>query len=453
MGASPTPRSADAGPVVAVACSGGVDSLALLHATAHAARGAGVHVAALHVHHGLMAEADAWADALVRTVRRWAARGLPVSCHLHRLSERPARGDSVEAWARRQRYAALAAMAREQGAPIVLLAHHRRDQAETVLLQALRGAGAAGLAAMPAEIEREGLLWARPWLDQPRAAIEAYARRHRLRAVEDASNADPRFDRSRLRRAVWPALTAAFPQAEAALAAVAAQAAQADALAREVAQADLLTLAVGDELDLLAWQASPPARRVNALKAWLALRLPAGAPQALLDRLLTELPAAPRGGARWPAGQGVWVRAYRGRLTVGATGVSPATVAAAAPYDRSLGSSLDLSRPGRHPLPAWGGALEVSAVRARAAPSVPAAWLRQAELRPRSGGERFQLAPGGLPRALKKQFQASGVPEWAREGPLLWVGGQLVFVPGLGIDARCWHAAGGPRRSLRWVPG
>lgn len=445
MGASPTPRSADARAVVAVACSGGVDSLALLHATVQAAREAGLHVAALHVHHGLMAEADAWAEGLARAVRRWAARGLPVSFHLHRVSERPARGDSIEAWARRRRYVALAAMAREQDAPLVLLAHHRRDQAETVLLQALRGGGPAGLAAMPAVIERDGLTWARPWLEQPRDAIEAYARRHRLRAVEDASNADPRFDRSRLRLAVWPALSAAFPQAETALAAVATQAAQADALAREVAQADLLSLTVGDDLDLAEWQAWPPARRANALKAWLAARLPAGVPQALLDRLLADLPAAPRSAARWPAGQGIWVRAYRGRLQIAAA--SRALTPGATPQ------RLDLSKPGLHAVPAWGGAFEVRAVRSPTTPAVPADWLRDADLRPRTGGERFQLAPGGLPRSLKKQFQARGVPEWARAGPLLWVGEQLVFVPGMGVDARCWAAGDGPRRGLRWVPG
>ena len=91
-------------------------------------------------------------------------------------------------------------MAHELGVDIVLLAHHRRDQAETFVLQALRGAGAAGLSAMPREALRNGITWSRPWLEQPREAIEAYVRRHRLGCVEDASNADPRLARNRLRQ-------------------------------------------------------------------------------------------------------------------------------------------------------------------------------------------------------------------------------------------------------------
>ena len=155
-------------PAVAVAASGGRDSTALLHATARAARDLGLEVHALHVHHGLVADADAWLERLEAQCRRWRAAGLPVHFHSTRLDGRPARGESVEAWARRERYQALAAMARHAGCALVLLAHHRRDQAETFLLQALRGAGPAGLAAMPRRAERAGLTWARPWLAQPR---------------------------------------------------------------------------------------------------------------------------------------------------------------------------------------------------------------------------------------------------------------------------------------------
>merc|ERR1739841_308703 len=110
-------------------------------------------------------------------------------------------------------------MARQAGADLLLLAHHRRDQAETLLLQALRGAGVAGLAAMPRQDWRDGVLWVRPWLDHPREAIEAYIAQHGLRHIDDDSNGDPRFARNRLRLQVWPALQAAFPQAKAALAA------------------------------------------------------------------------------------------------------------------------------------------------------------------------------------------------------------------------------------------
>ena len=134
-------------PVVAVAVSGGRDSTALLHATARAAVGTGVEVLALHVHHGLQAEADDWLRHVRAQCRRWAGAGLPLRLDWRRLAGQPAPGDSIEAWARRGRYAALAEMAQAGGAGLVLLAHHRRDQSETVLLQALRG----------------GASWSWPW--------------------------------------------------------------------------------------------------------------------------------------------------------------------------------------------------------------------------------------------------------------------------------------------------
>ncbi len=294
---------------LAVATSGGRDSTALLHCTLRQAAPLGVEVWALHVHHGLMAEADAWEQAVRAQARRWGAR-----FDSRRLVGAPARGDSVEAWAREGRYAALAEMARSAGCPLVLLAHHRRDQAETWLLQALRGAGSAGLSAMPRLAEREGLVWARPWLDQPREAIEAYVQRHRLRFVDDRSNADQRFGRGRLRQRLWPVLEAAFPQAEAVLAMAARHAQGAQALAAEVAVADAAAVCEGPGLEALRlepWLALTPERRRNVLRHWLQQRLGAGAPQTLVERLLVE--AAGVAPARWPA-PGAEVERRRGRL-------------------------------------------------------------------------------------------------------------------------------------------
>ena len=210
---------------VAVAVSGGRDSMALLHCTAGAADALGLDVVALHVHHGLQVDADAWAQRVQSACKRWSLR-----FDMRRLAGKPAKGDSIEAWARRGRYLALAAMAREAGVGIVLLAHHQQDQAETFLLQALRGAGPAGLAAMPARAERDGIVWARPWLIQPAQAIEAYARRHRLQFVVDPSNADLRFTRSRLRAQVLPVLQQSFAGAASLLADSAARNAEAQTL-------------------------------------------------------------------------------------------------------------------------------------------------------------------------------------------------------------------------------
>jgi tRNA(Ile)-lysidine synthase len=425
---------------IAVAFSGGRDSTALLHATLQQARHDEVQVLALHVHHGLSPHADAWLAHGAAQCKRWARRGLPVEFVEHRITDRPAKGESVEAWARRARYRALGAMALARGATVVLLAHHRRDQAETVLLQALRGAGVAGLSGMPRSVQRDGITWLRPWLDRPRAEIEAYIHRHRLAYVDDASNADPRFARNRLRLEVWPALAAAFPQSETALASAAEWAQQASALLDEIAALDLAQIGSGEgPLDVRAWTTLSAARRRNALRAWLRQRQGVGAPASLVARLLAELPTARS--ARWPLADGE-LRLYRGRLSLAPNLATTRT-------DAPQAATLSVQRAGRYALPDWQGALTVERVRAG---GVPLAWLARLELRPRGGGEQFQAGSGRPPRSLKKQYQEAGVPMWERGGPLIYSGGQLVFVPGLGLDARVIGLPGQPLVTLRWLP-
>ena len=395
--------------VVAVAVSGGRDSTALLHCTARAAKAQGIDVVALHVHHGLMTDADAWAEQLEKTCLRWR---IPFA--MRRLAGKPAKGESIEAWARVGRYRALAAMAREADAGLVLLAHHRRDQAETFLLQALRGAGPAGLAAMPRLAKREGIVWARPWLDMPSEAVAAYARRHRLKFVEDPSNADPRYARSRLRAQVMPQLRQGFADAEAALAASAALCAQAQAVLDEVAQADLAVIGDAGALLLNPWCALSEVRRRSALRAWLRGQLGRGAAQTLIERLMRELPTS--GPAEWPC-EGGTLRRYRGRLMLVAESAS--------------------------------GTLQSTPVKQG---GIAVAVLRHAQWRARSGGEKFQRAAGTPPRSLKKQFQAAAVPAWQRDAPLLYsADGRLLFVPGLGLDARTLAAPGEAQCALAWV--
>ena len=422
---------------IAVAYSGGRDSTALLHATLQHAVHDDVQVVALHVHHGLSPNADLWLEHGAAQCRRWARRGWPVEFVAHRVPGSPAKGESVEAWARGVRYRALSAMAHERGISLVLLAHHQRDQAETWLLQALRGAGVAGLSGMPRSVQRDGITWLRPWLDRPRAEIDAYVRRHRLKFVDDDSNADPRFARNRLRLQVWPVLSAAFPQAEATLAVAAEWAQQADALLDEIAAQDLAGLSPQGPLDIGAWQALSVARRSNALRGWLRQHHGAAAPASLVERLLRELPAVRS--ARWPTAGGE-LRLYRGRLRF-----EPVPDADAAGGD----TVLSVRRAGRYAVPGWCGELQVERVREG---GVPLAWLARLDLRRRVGGERFQAGPGRPPRSLKKQYQAAAVPIWERRGPLLYSGGQLVFVPGLGLDARVIGLPGQPLVALRWLP-
>jgi len=427
MADSATPRAANAS-TFAVAYSGGRDSTALLHACAQAARGLGLRVLALHVHHGLSRHADAWLAHCQAQCAAWACEGLPILFRGTRLSGRPAPAQSVEAWAREQRYAALAAMCGEAGIELLLLAHHRRDQAETFLLQALRGAGAAGLAAMPLQQSRGELVWARPWLDRPREDVEAYVARHGLQFIDDDSNTDARYARNRLRLAVWPALSAAWPQAEASLAQSASWAQEALLLQDEVAAADLASRDADGWLDL---DGLTPARARNALRYWLAQRCGRMPPASLLERLRIE-----EGDGSWPCAAGLLHR-YRGRWCWRRTQevlAGPSQV-------------VKLACAGVHAVPSWQGAWALETV---ACGGVAARFLEVAEMRPRSGGEQFQKTIGSPPRSLKKAWQEAGVPAFLRNGPLLFCGPQLVFAPGLGADARVWAQPGEQQFCLRW---
>lgn len=423
---------------VAVAVSGGRDSMALLHATLRAAAPAGLRVAALHVHHGLQPQADEWLQGVRQRCERWRRGGAALTFLCRRLQGPPGAGESVEAWARKGRYAALADMAREAGASLVLLGHHRRDQAETFLLQALRGGGAAGLAAMPRSAQRAGVAWARPWLDMPREAIDAYVRRHRLWHVDDASNDDPRFARNRMRLQVWPALRAAFPDAEERLGSAARRAQEGAACLEELAREDLAKLEQEGRLVLDRWRQLSVPRRANALRAWLRPRLVRGASEALIERLLAELPRSD-GPARWEVQDGE-LRRYRGHLSL-------VSVPAARPP--LVAHELRIEGPGCIPLPGWEGSLLVERVEAG---GIELQRLAHVRLLLRRGGEQFQRGPKSTARSLKKQYQAAGVAEWERRGPLVYCGVQLAFVPGLGLDARVLAPAGVPQVSLRWVP-
>ncbi len=417
MAASATPRIAESSPV-AVAFSGGLDSTALLHVAARS----GAPVVALHVHHGLQPQADDWAAHCERTAAAYGADFL-----VARLSGAPDRGASVEAWARDGRYRALHEMALHAGADLLLLAHHRQDQAETFLLQAMRGAGTAGLAAMPRLQWRDGLCWARPWLDRPRDDIRAYAERHGLRWIEDPSNLDGRYARNRLRQVLWPA----FPAAEAGLAQAARWAGDAQALAAEIAAEDLARLSSADRLDLALLAGLTPARASNALRAWLAGHVVA--PASLIVRILAEW--RPGSTLCWPAPGGM-LHVYRDGLYWHAgSGASPAP------------SAVDLSRPGRHVQPAWRGSWWVEPGVPGIAPARLAALTQQA----RRAGEQFQRAPASVPRALKKACQEAGLPPWRRHGPVLVdAQGDLVAVAGLGMDARAFAGQDELQLSIHW---
>lgn len=238
-----------------VALSGGCDSVTLLHLLSRL--GLGGRLSALHVHHGLSPNADAWAAFCADTC---AALDVPFS--IRRVTVPPASGSGLEAAARAARYAAFA----DCDADCLLLAQHRGDQAETLLFNLLRGCGVTGAAAIPVERRLGQLRLLRPLLAVPRGEIEVYARATGLAWVDDESNADLAFSRNYLRHQTLAALAERFPGTEAALAQAAANFAEAQALLDELAVADWQAAADGDSARLAVLRTLSPARLKNLLR-------------------------------------------------------------------------------------------------------------------------------------------------------------------------------------------
>lgn len=189
-----------------VAYSGGLDSHVLVHALAGLRAELRLPVRALHVHHGLQPQADDWVVHCEAVCRQ-----LEIPLLVEQLDLAPGAGESIEAAARAARYAAIAKHLRRD--EMLLTAQHRDDQAETLLLQLLRGAGLEGLSGMPGCRAWQGGWHARPLLDVDREALAVYARDHQLQWIEDPSNLDERFDRNYLRHRVMPLLRARWPSA------------------------------------------------------------------------------------------------------------------------------------------------------------------------------------------------------------------------------------------------
>lgn len=211
---------------IVVGYSGGMDSTVLLHAARRVAGEFGIHISALHVHHGLSIHADDWADACDET-----CTGLGIELSILRVSVPEGMGEGREAAARRVRHAAL----QNYPADWILLAHHAEDQAETLLCNLLRGAGVSGAAAMP---ELRGRVL-RPFLGLSRGTLREYALLNGLYWSEDESNSDIRFTRNYFRSEVMPVIAARFPSGSENLAAAARHFREAYSLLEELATLDL----------------------------------------------------------------------------------------------------------------------------------------------------------------------------------------------------------------------
>jgi tRNA(Ile)-lysidine synthase len=440
-----------ASPKIAIALSGGLDSSALLHLAHRYAAGHGVELFAFHVHHGISPNADSWLEHCRSSC---AALGIAFD-ERHVTLEKGKSG--VEAAARKLRYAALGEMCRVHGVRLMLTAHHLDDQAETVLLQLLRGSGTAGLSGMdaansaPELLGNPELVMARPLLPVAREALEAYVQGHGIGYIDDESNTDPRYARNALRLQVMPALAQAFPGFQERFARSAAHAQSAQRMLTELAAQDLAACLDGGTIDVAKLRAMSIDRVQNLIRHWFAtrsLRMPS---TAWLLEMVTQLVEARHDAQLLVTHPDCHIRRHRDRLYI--TPKLGDLAGLRDPDDEGVfvkhGQEFRWQGEREIAFPDYGGSLFFD----EGGEGIDPAWLRAQVLTIdfRKGGERLKPAANRPTRSLKYHYQACDVPAWERTRlPIVSAGASLLFAAGIGMD--CHHVRSGPGSlvRLRW---
>ena len=405
--------------------SGGIDSVVLLEVLHRLAAPLGFRLACLHVNHGISPNARLWTAFCANLCK---ARGIPLA--LNDVDVRLYRNEGLEAAARRARYQVFAM---QECADFIVLAQHLDDQGETLLLQLLRGAGVKGGAAMPVMRAQNsgkgaapGIL--RPMLEVSRQQIMAYAVAHKLKWVEDESNADTRYERNFLRHKVLPVIGEAFPGYRTTLGRAARNLAEASLLLDGLAAADAKFALRGNRLAIEKLQRIGVERAKNLLR-WILNRRGSAAPEA--DRLQEALRQIIE--ADDDASVRVVLGAYELRRF--------SEDAYLLPVERDPPGALRRAWDGKRvwQLPELGGSLHF-ARRRGAGLSAARVLARGLTVRLRQGGERLRLRAQGPTRSLKNLLQESRMPPWERDRlPLIYCADTLVAVPGLGV-ASDWQA-------------
>lgn len=399
-----------------IAFSGGLDSHVLLHSLVRLrASLPELQLRAIHINHGLQADAAVWAAHCCAV-----CADLKVPLRTVALQLKPKPGQSTEALAREARYQAVAEhLARDE---MLLTAHHQNDQAETLLLNLLRGAGAAGLAAMPLSRSFYHSRLGRPLLHRSRQQLEDYASAHELQWIEDPSNQSTAFDRNYLRHEIIPRLQQRWSAASDALCRAAQWQAENQELLAELLQQRLAEVAgsQGGTLSVAGLLTCTPVMQKALLRQWLraaGFSMPSARKleHVCHDVLLAKADAKPC--VRWADCE---IRRYRGDI-----------------YALSPLSAHDASR-----VYAWeeaGKPLYIPELAITLQPewlNPVADYLRQAkgdtvlQVRFRRGGEKLRM-PSGQHVSLKKFMQDKGIPSWQRDRvPLVYAGGELLLIPG-----------------------
>ncbi|MGI9202964.1 MAG: tRNA lysidine(34) synthetase TilS [Woeseiaceae bacterium] len=413
-----------------VAFSGGLDSTVLLHALANCA--GDTPVVAVHIDHGLHPDSPAWASHCEVIAKRFGVAyvGLEVA-----VNEKAAAG--LEAAARDARYSAFHELV--QANDCLLSAHHADDQAETLLLNLMRGSGVSGIAGIGvSRVYGKGLLL-RPLLDVPLQDLVSYAEAEQLEWVEDPSNRDTRFDRNFLRHEILPALASRWPAVAERLRRSAELVGEASELLNDLADVDRLAVGAGNRLGIDQLQALSGLRQRNVLRRAIRCCGFPPPPGTRLQQIVDELIPARPDAQPLVAWRGVEVRRYRNELFIlpQATRTSPPAGAELRANGRPVAVGGEL------------GTLQLLGTdNAGISPDIAAAGLA---IRFRDGGEDIRVAGHESPQKLKKLLQEAGILPWMRPRlPLLYHGERLVAVANLWIDAQStaqpgyvveWHNA------------
>lgn len=415
-----------------VAYSGGLDSTVLLHVLARYRDFLRQPLVAVHVNHGLHADAPEWEAHCSSTAQQL---DVPFLSRQVAIAADDPRGP--EAAARAARYAAISEIM--QALDCVLSAHHEDDQAETLLLNLLRGSGPAGLAGIGA-FQAFGSGWLmRPMLDVSRSAVERYAREHDLEWVDDPSNAESRFDRNFLRREVLPVIKERWPAAVSRLAHSAQLAAEARALQRELADIDLVRCGGYNRIDCVALRRLSPVRQRNVLHRAIELAgLPAAPSKRLFEVARGMLPARSDAAPliAWP---GAELRRYRDTLYLSARAPPLAP-------DKNLLLQVDGT-----PVSLGTGYGTLRLVMASTGGLQADCVGAGLQVRFRVGGERLRPHGRRETQRLKKLLQSAGIPPWIRgQLPLLYAGDALVAVADLWVADDAWSE---PGLAVHWEGG
>jgi tRNA(Ile)-lysidine synthase len=407
---------------LAVAFSGGLDSTVLLHATIKAHGKKNVH--AFHVHHGIQKEADQWQAHCKAVAKKFG-------CHFDTQNVKLNKPSNIESQARNLRYEALTEMCQAHKIQDLLLAHHLDDQAETVLIQLMRGAGLPGLSAMPQVKSKELIhLW-RPFLNMRRKDLEIYAKEHQLTWIEDPSNQDESYRRNAIRKTILPTLEKFQEGAIENLSRSAKHLSEAQELLNQLADIDLGLMEAKEGLsktNLIRLYKTSQARASNALRRWLSKNGLAYPSEERLTAWWSELQQTrPDSQLQWDHNQQV-IRLWRGHLTI-TQDSSNSEVMGEWTFKKIPANS---KKPGiakdRFEKAKQKGLINTMA---------------------REGGEKFKVDSKRPRRSLKNLYQEAAIPPWQRDVPLLYIGEELVAVAGIGISAD-WLTTDGPRISPEW---